>query len=72
MSKLKPESKQSLASPVKVMTFSREEGYFVFTEIEIDPEVLAKNGKVIHKSLPDIFAIFSGQVTAKIMDIFGL
>jgi hypothetical protein len=54
------------------MTFSREEGYFVFTEIEIDSEVLAKNGKVIHKSLPDIFAIFSGQVTAKIMDIFGL
>lgn len=64
--------KEHQSNLVKVIKPHREEGWFVFTEYEIDEEILETHGKVIHKTNPDIFAIFKDQLVNRILSIFEL
>ena len=57
---------------VRVVYPHKEEGWFCFSEYEIDEAVLLSEGKLLSKTNPDIFAIFKDQVMWKIRDIFGL
>lgn len=57
---------------VKVILPQKEEGYYSFTEYEIQEADLKKYGKLVHKSEYDILAIVTDQIKHKVMDIFGL
>jgi hypothetical protein len=60
------------SGPVKVILLGREEGWFIFKEVEIDDSILEHHGKVVYKTNPDIFPIFKEQLIAKARDIFGI
>lgn len=57
---------------VKLLGFTKSEGWFVMNEYEIPKSILEKHGKLIHKTEPDIFAIFKEHVINKIRDFYGL
>ena len=60
------------SGPVKVLLLEREEGWFIFKEIELDESILENNGKVIYKTNPDIFPIFKEQLIVKARELFGI
>jgi hypothetical protein len=57
---------------VRVVFPHKEEGWYVFSEYEIDESVLKEQGTLISKTNPDIFAIFKDQLLWKVRDILGL
>jgi hypothetical protein len=70
-----PKKKIDLAKksgPVKILLLDREEGWFIFKEIEIDESILEHQGKVLSKTNPDIFPIFKDQLIIKAREIFGI
>jgi hypothetical protein len=54
------------------LLLDREEGWFIFKEIEIDESILEHQGKVLSKTNPDIFPIFKDQLIIKAREIFGI
>lgn len=54
------------------IVFSIEDGWFCYKDYEISKDVVEKHGKLVDKSNPDIFAIFLGQVTRKLRNLFGI
>lgn len=68
-----------MAKPIKdkietcrVVLPHREAGWFCFTEYEVPVDLLEKEGKVISKTNPDIFSVFTGQLIEKARNIFGI
>lgn len=57
---------------IKVLAFSKKEGWFVFTEYELPESILKKHGKQVSEMQPDIFPIFKGLLVQKARDIFGI
>lgn len=55
---------------VKLLGFTKKEGWFVFEEYEVP--VSSLEGKKTFSSEPDIFPIFKDQVINKIRDFYGL
>lgn len=66
------EPKKKDPNLTRILQFTKEDGWFVYKELEIDEEILNQHSKLVYKSNPDIFPIFSGQVINKIRDIFGI
>lgn len=66
----KPEPKEDVK--VKVMYLFKEEGGYGVQEIEISKSVLDKQGKVLDRSNPDIFAICLNNITKKCRDLFEI
>ena len=65
--------KKADASPkVKVLTLVKEDGAYGFVEIEINEDVIKKQGKVTEMCQPDIFAVFMNNITKKCRDSFGI
>jgi hypothetical protein len=64
---------------VKVLFIFKDEGdhggfasAYGIHEIEINKDLLLKNGKIIYKSEPDIFEIFRNNLSKKAREIFGI
>jgi hypothetical protein len=65
-------NKSEPSKMVRVVFPHKEEGWYVFSEYEIDESVLKEQGTLISKTNPDIFAIFKDQLLWKVRDILGL
>lgn len=72
MSKDQKNQRAPQSELVSVILPKREEGWFCFTEYQIPLSVLEKEGKVLTKSTPDLFAIFKDQMIWKVRDLFNL
>lgn len=57
---------------VRIVLPHKEEGWFCFTEYELPKDILESEGKVISKTNPDIFSVFTGQLIEKARNIFGI
>lgn len=57
---------------IKLLAFTKAEGWFVMEEYELPKSVIEKYGKLVSKTQPDIFAIFKEQVISKIRDFYGI
>lgn len=68
----KKQSEPAQKIKVKVILPKTEEGYYMLEEYEISLETLKKEGSLLDKTLPDIYAVFKDQMINKTRDIFGL
>ena len=69
--RIRPEIVQKEGEVVNVLLFSKEEGWFVLSEYEIDKAALEK-GKLISKTEPDIFPILVESLIKKARSLFGI
>lgn len=72
MATVRVKSKEKESDLQRVLWFSKEDGWFVFKEIEIEKDVLEEYGTVIEKTDPDIFPIFKEILIRKARSIFGI
>lgn len=72
MSKETKSPKAPQSELVSVILPQRSEGWFCFTEYQIPLAVLEKEGKLVSKTNPDLFAIFKDQMIWKVRDLFNL
>lgn len=70
--KEEPQVQEVESKLVSVLYFCKKEGWYMLKEIEIPLDILESKGKVVHETLPDIFAILLGQVTGRVRKIFDI
>jgi len=56
----------------KFFIFSKEDGWFTLSELEIPKETILKNAKLISKTEPDIFPIFVEHLIRAARKFYGI
>jgi hypothetical protein len=70
--RVRTQEKETMKDPQRIIWFGKEDGWFVFREVEIEKDVLEKFGTVVDKTEPDIFPIFKEILIRKARSIFGI